>query len=664
MRGLATRAADRDLREEVAMDVSVWSELLRELIREGGAKRFPLAIAGAIGGVLVDGSLLVLGLADLSGSWFLLIGLLFIFVLLGGCLDLLSTLGVFKHKLARPPVAVVTKREYGRLLKEWNESGPGTLLLYNIELQSFTDDQIDKTWGGLAKLENIQSVVLLLPEVKVHRWERVVFRERSNFFAEGGLNREMFKVCQVAARGDEDPKQPRGVAFALYRLGDDPGEGTLHKKAVVFVLSQPFSALRDPLVREDRRWWDYHHVMVFDADDGVIDNCREIWSDNFDATRMRDVNRVIQDFEPLRPIGPAVLFEKLRVDPQRRAELLPHFQPRTMKFRAPDEIDGERPDGQFRIVYDNTETIEGHYSGAAPQCRKGLIWVGGFTEKWNTKLPKLFERVLKREDVVQFYYEVSPPIEFITLTRYQQDMREVLKYVNEQEGVIEHNKLILIARSINGLIAASVLRERDFLQMLGGVILVAPVFDVMEMIDNYRAGSGQDHVRVENCWRVSPGYSAYRWESPKTGWLEFFRHQVSLTLMADIIRNDPDAFSLEAFVQAVGAISHHCPVYVLSHPEDPITGSERALKRLENAASGTGLIENRNYHFVPIHSSHLPPARIEKGAYPFELRGEVESVHKRLRAILRTLGVPTLSEQETLDASSVSAGRQDETGPV
>ena len=187
-----------------------------------------------------------------------------------------------EDRLAHPKIDAVTKHGYGAVLKEWNDSGPGNVLLYNIELQSFTKEDIERTWGGLARLENIGRVVLLLPEKKIRRWERVVYRERNGFFDEAKPNRT-FDACQVASRGQDDPSQPRGIAFALYRFGDDPSQGGLHDKAVVFVLSEPFSTQMEPLIQGvDVNWWDYHHVLTFFRDQEVTINLLQIWSSNFD----------------------------------------------------------------------------------------------------------------------------------------------------------------------------------------------------------------------------------------------------------------------------------------------------------------------------------------------------------------------------------------------
>ena len=198
-----------------------------------------------------------------------------------------------------------------------------------------------------------------------------------------------------------------------------------------------------------------------------------------------------------------------RVHAARKAVLLEHFQERHQVRAEPPAIHPADDRCPFTISYNNGEAIQGHCRGAEEQPKQAIVWVGGFTERRGSKLPVLFERTLKDEAVVQFYYEVSPPIEFITPTRYMQDLREVLRYVQRQR-VVEPDRTIVIARSINGLLAALVASEEEFRRQLAGLILVAPVFDLIEMIDNYRATREEkkSHVRVEKCWRATPGYTA------------------------------------------------------------------------------------------------------------------------------------------------------------
>ena len=226
-------------------------------------------------------------------------------------------------------------------------------------------------------------------------------------------------------------------------------------------------------------------------------------------------------FEPLAPIPPESLYDQLGVHQERKIELLKHFDPRHWNVFQPERISLDNGDRkQFEIAYDNGEAVQGHCLGAEKDPKQALVWVGGFTERSGSKLPSLFERVFRNESVVQFYYEVSPPIEFITLSRYQQDMEQVLRYVGLQPFV-QPEKTVLIARSINALIAAKVASQPEYLKRLRGLILVAPVFDLIEMINNYRANGPrkQNHVTLEKCCEPPPDTPQTSGKTPRTaGW--------------------------------------------------------------------------------------------------------------------------------------------------
>jgi hypothetical protein len=579
-----------------------------------------------------------------------------------------AELARFTREATNPAVSVITKQDYARILAEWNQAeGEGQVLLYNIELQSFENQKaIQQTWGRLKEMANVKEIALLLPTAKVRRWESIVVQQESAFFSEAA-NRK-FTVCEFAAGNTvgEGPA-PIGVAFALYRFVSGPNSGKLHPKAVWFILSRPFSKLQRPFVEGDAPWWDYHDILAINGRDDLRAKAVTIWDTLFEANQTRDVGRVLQDSKPLQPVAPSDLFVSLGLSEAECNERLRQFQPRRVSERDPLAIPFDRPNPIFTIKYDNGDTIQGHYEGINADLRQtkpGLVWVGGFTEKQYTRLPELFERVLQSVNVVQFYYEVSPPIADVTLSRYQEDMREVLRYVNKQEHIVIPHKLVLVARSINGLLAALVGAEEEFRSMLSGLILVAPVFDVIEMIDNYRARRNQPHVRLEKCWRRTPGFDNGKvWETsrregdPRSGWLEFFAHDVHLTILADIIRHPPETFSFSAFKNAVGRISERCPVFVLSDPKDAITGSEKALAALEAAASGTGLIRKENYQYQPIQSGHLLPEEINRDRYPFILRQEAANVRDALRRILRRMDVPTTDDDERLIETPENSGR-------
>ena len=83
------------------------------------------------------------------------------------------------------------------------------------------------------------------------------------------------------------------------------------------------------------------------------------------------------------------------------------------------------------------------------------------------------------------------------------------------------------------------------------------------------------------------------------------------------------------------------PLDLASYPDDPITGSKKALEALGNAASGGGKIKEMNYDFVPIASRHLPPDQIPLDRYPWGFKGEAAEVREALRKVLKKAGLPT-----------------------
>jgi hypothetical protein len=567
---------------------------------------------------------------------------------------LLEEIGSLKDELHVRP-RVITPRDYFGTLREWNNSGPGCVLLYNIELQSFKDRKVlRQTWGNLSKLENIKKVVLLLPERKVRRWERVVLKEtRQDGFFVDESNRK-FDVCEFPDIDETtDRLKASGIAFALYRKGNDPASGGLHAKTAVFVLSPPFSNLREPYTQNDEPWWDYHHILEFGDDPKVRVSAITIWNRHFDLAKTRNIEEVLKGVEPLQPIEPEDLFDQINLASERRAEISEHLKARTVDKESPRIISLDMPRGEFTITYDSQEVVCGHYNGVDREQRRpreALICVGGFTEYRQTRLLEIFEKELRRESVVQFFYEVSPEIEYATMSHYAEDMRAVLEYVNSQTHAVIPNKLVLVARSINGFLAAMVGAEEKYRRMLSGVILVAPVFDVIEMMDNYRAIHGDGHVRVERLWRRQRGYNdAAEWEcrgrdrnEPGRNWLNFFRHDVSLAVMADIIRqDDPGRFRLESFVDSVGILSQRCPVYILSNQDDPVTGSKKAMEVLKSAARGAGKIKSDSFRHIEIQSSH--DIKRTKHDYPWEVREETKKTREVLKEILTEVGIPTIS---------------------
>jgi len=339
-------------------------------------------------------------------------------------------------------------------------------------------------------------------------------------------------------------------------------------------------------------------------------------------------------------------FEWLRVEDGRKVVLNKHLATPLVERCEPQTIGFDTPKRDFTIRYANATSIEGRYQGISsrPSTPKhAVVWVGGFTEQKTGMRPHFLRHKWADDAVVQFSYTVSQPVEFTTLSRYADDMRAVLRYVNSQVNLILPNKIILITRSINGFIAAAVAAEDEFHSMLAGVILIAPVFDFVEMIDQYRQRRNGANITLEKLWRLDPEVlDLAKWDQTagQDGlWVEFFNQKTSLALIADIVRQeDTSYFRLSRFVDCVGRVSERCPVYVFSNPDDPVTGSKKAIEALQRAASGGGKITSQNFEHIPIKSKHL----VDVGTYGYpwsEWKAEVREIEPKLRQIYKTFGV-------------------------
>ena len=207
---------------------------------------------------------IVMGASEISPAKITALGVVLVFALV-----MVLVHFRLEQKRRKGTARIITKQDYGELLKEWNASGNGEVLLFNIELQTFSSrETMERTWGGIAQLEKIRKVILLLPENKARRWGRIVTEQFDGFF-KNESNRK-FHMCEFGFKEkDEWQTDLRNIAFALYSLSDESGKGAIHSKIVVFVLSQPFSKLKQPFIPGDSMWWDYHHILEFSDDEEI-----------------------------------------------------------------------------------------------------------------------------------------------------------------------------------------------------------------------------------------------------------------------------------------------------------------------------------------------------------------------------------------------------------
>lgn len=542
-----------------------------------------------------------------------------------------------EQELRNPNVTTIGKGDYANLLREWNESGKGEVLLFNIELQTFQQDMIFDTWGGIdSELSNFKRVVLLLPPAKVRRWERIVIREEDNFFKDP--ERRKFDVAQIKQEVSHSPT----IAFALYRFSDEDGRICIHDSMLFFVLSPPFSLSRSSEIPGEDPWWDYDSIIKLRRRGQTADISGRLetkWNKYISDTR--DVDRVLVDCKTLHRLEPEFVLDQINAPPNLRSDLLQQLEPVSVEETIPPRLIPAGGDTlEFQLRYPNCRgAVNGQCRGLDDSGEKpALICVGGFTERQQSSLIDLFARRLDFKSVVTLQYEVSPPTEHVNLTRYSEDMRSVWRYALSHSGI--KREVILVARSINGLLAAIIAAEREFIDTVLGVVLVSPVFDIIEMTTRYRQNSPEksSHGTIDKLWRYSPGYTWDVWCDKALRLLEFYDVDISLALYLDIIRNDPAMYTIEGLKAAIGTLTQNCKhVFILSHPDDPITGSESAWQSLKNASSGGGVIVPDYLHLIETETSHLPRQFITKDKSPF--RGEMASTEGAVREILEHLGL-------------------------
>lgn len=509
-----------------------------------------------------------------------------------------------EQRVEQPPLSTVTMDDYARLLQEWNDSGEGELLLYNIELQSFsTSERMRRVWGHISSWTNMKRVVLLLPPDKVHRWELYCQREEAAFFLE--QHRERFVVGTLPATGDR--AVPAAAAFALYRFARTGTNGSsLHPKALFFVLSEPFSQRAAPTVPGDVSWWDYHHILLVRGLDSLRSEAMTLCKPFLSEDRLRDVSRVLAETAPLEPLSPEALLRRLDAPAAATVELLARFRARRLK-RVDPESAPPGHEGSFSLTYDNLDRIEGRFrrravadAGESPS----IVCVGGFSEQASHASLLPVERRLADLPADLYSYTVSGPHRHATISGYASDMEATLGWVRRQAGGLE--RAVLVARSLNALAslhldgAGGAASSRP-----GALVLIAPVFDLPHLVTEYQRECGNPSGGVEAMWRGVNGLRYMDWVSGTGDLLRFYGHELSPALYCDIIRRQPAEFSAEGSAARIVALAQEIPIWILTSPQDTLAGSDRALAIIEASRKAAQIPADR-IRIIPIPTDHRP----------------------------------------------------------
>jgi SAM-dependent methyltransferase len=175
-------------------------------------------------------------------------------------------------------------------LGKWHEEGKaGTILLYNVELGTFrNEERFRSVWGRYEPEAPFSKIILLLPGAKIRRLERHLRKFESEFRKSPISDR--FYVCRFKSRADDSPESaPKGVAFAMFRHGDDPSSGNIHPRIQVFVLAEPFCEPEQDDSTGGEIVWDYKYAFNFHGDETIAEPLDDLWKKRFEPAEMQQV---------------------------------------------------------------------------------------------------------------------------------------------------------------------------------------------------------------------------------------------------------------------------------------------------------------------------------------------------------------------------------------
>lgn len=212
-------------------------------------------------------------------------------------------------RIPSPPIKVHKEpSDYELWLREWDRSGKeGTVLLYNIELNTFRDFRtFKKVWGVLRELPNLNKVILLLPLHKIRRLKR--YLKDSVDELEKSDIADRFYVCALATQtGDSRQKVTKvttGLAFASFRFGPDPDDGQAFPRCHVFALSEPFSTASPGETGEPELVWTYNYSLEIGEEEALPEKLIEIWDDQFSSDSLVTLVNLLSAPDSEKDAGP------------------------------------------------------------------------------------------------------------------------------------------------------------------------------------------------------------------------------------------------------------------------------------------------------------------------------------------------------------------------
>jgi hypothetical protein len=568
--------------------------------------------------------------------------LVFLLVSFGGCVWMWWALR--KSKIAEfeaSRIRMIQPSQYAAILRQLAEThGPGDLLLFNVELNSFTDNRVfESFWQHLAEIKDVRSVRLALPPHKFERWERIVTGVRDRFFADRS-NGDKFIACRYevdASRGEDR------IAFALYATSD----GRPHDWGALFLINRPFVEQRDGV-------YQYLHILEYKGRHDMLDRCRALWDKVYDP-QWAETATGIRAFA--HRMDKAVALDELLAEhhcDERRAELMRRVvaarrvidpanrnpQP-THISRMPRGADGR---AGFVLTYryehavaTQPESVNGHVlqlpddPDAAP--RPCVIWAGGFGEGEQPDWTRLLSRRLKYNGTapIEVFFTKSGPIDETTCTRLYQDLEVILDYVAAIPQV-DTQKICIVALSLSGYLAAK-LAQRD--PRVSALIMVDPPFNVIEMLDNFRRHHLRDRMHIPtfgDFLKGRPNMTIADWDQ-HDDYCNYFEHVVRSCHLVDIAVTGPREFGRDRFLEALADITRSGRRVALVYAkDDPIVNPEHNIHYLTNLVA-KGHIRKENMYVETVSMAHFYPERGSGGEYPLRMGSKTQIVREMSAAI-------------------------------
>ena|GEM_PF-4796345 len=476
--------------------------------------------------------------------------------------------------------------------------GEGHLLLFNIELNTFVNKtRREQIWAQVGEIEEIRSVRLALPPDKFARWYKIVTGIGHAFFSQPGIQ-DKFSACeyQLDDVGGEDH-----IAFALYETVTSREH---HDWGALFLINRPFIRCFE------KGTHDYLHILEYNGEQRVLDLCVGLWINTFNPDWAESA-KSIQQFAA-RKLHPMPLEELIRehdcdperVDTMKRLVGARRFVPHANREPAPAKLTQagtKRSDRlEFKLTYDYdphiaapAELLKGVCKGLDEQGRANpkpcIVWSSGFGDAGEPKLARIVRRELRnrRPDLAEVFFKKSGEIEESTCTRTYEDINAVVDYVADIPGV-DRNRICVIGISLSGYLAAKLAAKNLH---IGSVLMVLPPFDVVEMLDRFRAqylervaalrGEKPGRAPVfDDFLKARPVHRLPFWD--KSDYCTYFNYTVRACHLADLAVKGAADFGRKSFRDAMESVTASGRrMAVVYGKSDPVVGASGDIADLK-----------------------------------------------------------------------------------